>query len=259
MASGGTALKLQRYTPRDDAPQYLKDAAQDIGITEFVYDAKRRKTANPVVNQWLQSVSGQPLNAMRVPWCAYWMCFRLEFCGLPSPKSGMARSFMKYGEEIDHEDSADWQVGDIVVFYRGKYDDGVLGHVALLLYWTNTHVVCLGANQGDAVSIQSFSRHEIIGVRRPRSLSKSKTARAAGGSAGSGGTAEILRHALPEPERIDKVNEAVQGSKGTFMTIAETLGVMKPWIIGFLSLLSIALAFLALYYRSVDHKEGKNA
>lgn len=259
MASGGTALRLQKYTPRDDAPQYLKDAVTDLGITEFVYDSRRRKLANPVVNQWLQAVSGQALNAMNVPWCAYWLCFRLEFCGLPSPKSGMARSFLRYGETLDYEDSTNWQAGDIAVFYRGRHDDGVTGHVAILLYWTDTHVVCLGANQGDAVSIQSFSRHKLIGMRRPRPLSKSKTAKAAGGSAVSQTTAEVIRQTVPDPVKIEKAQETVQGAKGTFMTIAETLGVMKPWIIGFLSVLSIVLAFAALYYRSVDHKEGKNA
>lgn len=259
MASGGKAIALQRYTPGAEAPTYLAAAVGDIGIQEWVRGPGGAKRSNPVVEQWIEATTGQRQNAIRVPWCAYWLGFRLQEAGHPSTRSGMARSYLRYGEQLDPEDADGWKEGDIVVLWRGSRDDGVTGHVGFLLYYTHSHVILVGGNQGDRVSIQSFPRSKVIGGCRPKPISASRTARTAGGSAVSGTAAEIGKHVLPEPEKIAKAQETVQGAKGTFTQIAETLGAFKPWIIGGLAVLSIILAFAALYYRAQDHHDGKNA
>ncbi len=259
MASGGTAVKLQRYTPGAEAPGHLRSAINDIGIQEWVKAPGGARRSNPVVEQWIEAVAGKRLDAIRTPWCAYWLGFRLQEDGHPSTKSGMARSYLSYGEQLDPDDADKWKEGDIVVLWRGRSDDGITGHVGFLLYYTHDTVILVGGNQGDTVSIQAFPRSKVIGVCRPRPLSASRTARTAGGSAVTGTVAEIGRQALPEPAKIEKVQETVTSAQGTFKTIAETLGAMKPWIIGGLTIMSIILALLALYYRSEDRNQGRNA
>src|SRR5690606_16369408 len=125
------------------------------------------KKPNPVVVGYIEQVCGKRLNSMTTPWCAYWLGAKLQDEGWPSTKSGMARSYLKWGTEVNHKDANAWREGDVAVFWRGRVDDGVTGHVAILLDWDARTVTCLGANQGDKVSIQVFDRRKIIGIRRP--------------------------------------------------------------------------------------------
>jgi uncharacterized protein (TIGR02594 family) len=247
-ASGGELVKSQHFDAPDDAPAYIRDAAADIGIHEWVKNGAAKRS-NPVVEEWIAVTTGKRQDATNTPWCAYYVNAKLEKAKIKSTKNGMARAYLNWGEAVEDDD---WQVGDICVFQRGEYDDHVLGHVTFLVAWDENTVTCLGGNQHDMVCIEQYPRRRLLGVRRYRSVWKSKTIVSAAGSAATEGVAKpAAQFALPEP---DKVGDAVESVRGPL----EALSHAKPWIIGILTALSIGLALYACYWRFRDHNSGKN-
>lgn len=269
MASGGNLVKTQQFTPPAGAPSYLSDALKDIGLQEFVTQGagkSARRVSNPAVERYIEKVSGSPANAMTTPWCAYFVGAKLEYAGITSTKSGMARSYLKWGQDIA---DADWRCGDIVVFMRGSHDDHVLGHVAFLLRWDESFVWVVGGNQGDKVCIEAFSRDRILGVRRPRSILTSKTLVSSVGSGTSQVTKVAVDNLVPsvgDPSQLASVApttgkmpspedlQAAYDQAHPYMTM---LSHMKPEIIGLLTLISLGLALYAGWFRYQDWKNGR--
>lgn len=93
------------------------------------------------------------------PWCsafANWVAWLLR---LPRSKSLAARSWLAVGRPIPLEEA---QAGfDVVVLERGAG-----GHVGFYAGHDAATVSVLGGNQGDAVSVASFPRARVLGVRR---------------------------------------------------------------------------------------------
>lgn len=255
MASGGSLVNSQSFDVPEGAPDYLHAAIYDIGISEEINDGRRTRS-NPLVESYSEKAIGKRMDARSVPWCAYWMNAKLIDAGLPGTNSGMARSFLRWGNEVS---DGDWKVGDIVVFWRGRRDDGVTGHVAVLLKWNSRHVYCLGGNQGDKVCIQRFTRSKIIGVRRHRSWWQSKTLISAAGSAGSGTASKVSEISIPEPtSALDAAAKTVKDIHGPLETIASTVSAYKAEIVLVFALVSIGLGLYAAYQRYKDHRTGKN-
>lgn len=92
------------------------------------------------------------------PWCAAFACDCLEEEGIRSPRSGWARSFLKWGIPLKSP-----ILGCIVVFARGVSS----GHVGFYLGRdASGRTIVLGGNQGDKVSIAAFGMRP-IGYRWP--------------------------------------------------------------------------------------------
>ena len=107
-----------------------------------------------------------------VPWCSAFVNFVAWLLRLPRSKSLAARSWLKVGRPVlDHEARVGW---DVVVLMRGggnqpgpEVTSGAPGHVGLFAGWeTSDRVLMLGGNQGDQVSVASFPRERILGIRR---------------------------------------------------------------------------------------------
>lgn len=93
-------------------------------------------------------------------WCAAFLNWVLMKSGKMYTSSLLARSFMHYGTPTTTP-----QVGDIVVLWRGnKY--GPFGHCGLFIKQTNELVYILGGNQADQVSIESYSKTQLLGYRQ---------------------------------------------------------------------------------------------
>lgn len=257
MASGG--IKVIDFEIDEDGvatwPKHLKHAYGDVGIVEW---QGRRRTDGPnidLVNR-IKKATGASIDTRKVPWCSYWIGTTLEESGMSSTKSGMARSYLKWGEKVDLDDA---KPGDVVVTYRGKHDDGVTGHVFYYLGGTPSGgILGLGGNQGDSVSIQEFATSKILGVRRYRSITKSRTARTIIAEVGNQGTQALINNTIADPPSAKltpkQIIEAGEQIKGPL----EMLSTIKPQVMFLLSALSIALIFAALYFRYDDHKQGKN-
>lgn len=270
MASGGKMIAQQSYTPPEGSPAYLIEALKDIGIQEWVLDHKtRKKRSNPVVEQFMLKSVGYKANMMTTPWCAYWIGAKLEDAGIPCSKSGMARSYLKWGNKIDHKSDGAWKVGDIVVTWRGRRNDGITGHIFFLLSWDDARVYGLGGNQGDQVSIQAFPRSKIIGIRRARSVTESRIVKATGGATATTTANVVVETAVPDVPAVIPTPPTVpmppsdhsSGAETALNTIQQAdgplqvLAQMKPWVQLTLAVATIVLTSYVAWRRWKDQKE----
>ncbi len=213
MASGGTNVKMD-VEVSSAAPPYLALAKDDLG--------KNERSNRKELNQRIKDKLGYEFDVKSTPWCAVWVCERLEQAGYSSPKKANARSFLSWGYA-----PGDMAVGDIVVFWRGSRDDGVTGHVGFLLKWDDKYVTILGGNQGDEVSIQRFSRSKILkdGVRRYRSPWGSRTIRTAATKVAIGAE-EVVRHSLPSAKTAEESKTLLEQAYGFFPNTGQIIGIV---------------------------------
>jgi uncharacterized protein (TIGR02594 family) len=94
-----------------------------------------------------------------VPWCASFVNWVMKQAGLKITGSASARSWCKYGEEVEP------QYGCIVVTSRG--DNPQAGHVGFLVRVSADRVWLLGGNQSNTVKISSFPRSRVLNYRMP--------------------------------------------------------------------------------------------
>ena len=243
-------------------PKYYQDALKDLGITEWVLHG-RAKTPNPAVQRIIEKGGGgDKFDCIDQPWCAWYQNGKLAFNGIPGTRSGMARSFLKWGVPVE-EDNA--RKGDIVVLWRGKKDDGVTGHVGMLVELTKDTFTLLGGNQGDRVCIETFARYKngrdrILGIRRPRHWTASRKVRAAAAAATvqvtdaavNLATSPDVTPAKPAVKAASKAVEFLDQSQSSMDTIAS----YKPWITGAVALVTVALlGYIA--WRNFADQEGK--
>lgn len=235
MASGGKASRNQSWTPSSKAPKYVASALKDIGKDEKKY----RKYLNDEIERWV----GKDFDVALQPWCAIWLCGELEENGYPSPKAANARSFLKWGVSVKDQE---WQEGDIVVFWRGHRNDGVTGHVGIILTYDEDTIVVLGGNQGDKICIQNFSHNKLLDVRRYQSLWKTTTTRVAGSKVAVGAE-EIARHSMPDANA-----QAAEGTK----TLLEQIVTYMPNMGQTIGIVILCLGLFLIYKQ---YKDSRNA
>jgi uncharacterized protein (TIGR02594 family) len=126
-------------------------------------------TSTPLVLAMLQLDAGW-VQDDQTSWCSAFVNFCCFVLGLPRSKSLAARSWLLVGQSIPLTDA---RVGfDVVVLSRGTGKqpgaDTITapGHVGFYAGQDATSVQLLAGNQGDAVSIASFPKARILGVRR---------------------------------------------------------------------------------------------
>jgi uncharacterized protein (TIGR02594 family) len=130
--------------------------------------------------------SGHPeIRKDEVPWCAAFVGSVLARVGIRNTGSLLAKSYLKWGEEVPSLDMA--EPGDILIFNRGS--QSWQGHVGFLAGRSGGYVEVLGGNQNNQVNITKYLAREVIAIRRahqPRTnkaASKTLQATVAGGAA----------------------------------------------------------------------------
>jgi uncharacterized protein (TIGR02594 family) len=142
-------------------PIWLARARSYLGLAEY----PGAKT-NPTIAGWLAKLK----SAWRddeTAWCGTFVAECISEAGI-DPVSGWAgaRNWLNFGVKL-----ASPVVGCIVVFWRDTPTSGK-GHVGFVVGKDKTgNLMVLGGNQGDAVSIKSFSRGRILGYRWPPGVS----------------------------------------------------------------------------------------
>jgi uncharacterized protein (TIGR02594 family) len=139
--------------------EILIKLASQMGIKEGMGAAN-----NPQVQEYLAyggSTSNKAKYQDSVPWCAGFVGWVLEKCGMGSTNSLMARSYEKWGVDV----SQDPLPGDVVTFYRGDKSKG-FGHVTFFLKRVGELNYCAGGNQSDMVNIASYSKNKMTSIRR---------------------------------------------------------------------------------------------
>jgi uncharacterized protein (TIGR02594 family) len=202
-------------------------------------------------------------NCIATPWCAAYSGACLERSGIPTRKNLMARSYLQWGASVVGRAER----GDVVVIWRGKRDDGITGHVFFYLGENSTHVIGIGGNQGDAVSIAKFPKSKILGIRRARTLSQSGTVRAQTVSAvtGAGAVGLVVYDAatvpaLPSggPQAGERIASGIEAAKPAIEAVASSLphGTRAAAIAGaVLMAVTVGLAIWTIYRRRADLAE----
>lgn len=132
-------------------------AARFIGIREM-----KGVRHHPLIQWWLSLCKYGLDAADEVPWCSAFVNGVAWQLDLPRTQSAAARSWLDVGRAVPLSEA---QVGfDVVILERG--DSPKAGHVGFYSAHSAQTVTLLGGNQSDAVTIQTFDRSRVIGVRR---------------------------------------------------------------------------------------------
>ena len=103
-----------------------------------------------------------PFRDDETPWCAAFVGSVLEESGFKSTRSGLARSYLKWGIALPKP-----AVGAVAILWRGKPNSSS-GHVGFVVgFDTYGNVLVLGGNQGNAVTVAPYSRMRVLGYRWP--------------------------------------------------------------------------------------------
>ncbi len=134
----------------------LKLAFEELGVKEIPGGTHEDR-----IVQYARESGIPNINDDETPWCSIfvnWIAFKL---GLKKTDSASARSWNSVGKRTDNP-----QPGDIVVFWR-ESPTSWKGHVGFFLGFSNDRklVFCLGGNQGNAVSIQSYDAKKVLQFR----------------------------------------------------------------------------------------------
>lgn len=126
-------------------------------------------TSNPQILAMLRLNDSWP-DDDAVPWCSAFTNYVAWLLRLPRSKSLRARSWLLIGEVIDLQIA---EPGfDIVIFKRGSGSQpgpnviDAPGHVGFYAGVEGTRILVLGGNQGDSVSLSSYPKSRLLGVRR---------------------------------------------------------------------------------------------
>lgn len=134
-------------------PLWLSIARKDIGIEETP-----GKEATPAIQRWLIEL-GAWWRDDETPWCGVACAHWLRAAGSPIPKHYYrARAWLDWGTPLMQP-----ALGCVAVFERRGG-----GHVGLVVGRTDLdNLLVLGGNQGNRVSIASFSPDRVLGYRWP--------------------------------------------------------------------------------------------
>jgi uncharacterized protein (TIGR02594 family) len=137
--------------------ELLKIATSQLGIKEVSGNED-----NPTILKYSSETGIAGVTHDEVAWCSIFVNWCSKKAGLQMTGKANARSWLNMGDKVTHPEP-----GDIVVFWRGSRESWK-GHVGFFLGYNEnaSRVFCLGGNQGDSVSIQSYDVGKVLGYRR---------------------------------------------------------------------------------------------
>jgi uncharacterized protein (TIGR02594 family) len=130
------------------------------GLAELGQHEQPGTADNPRIINFYRQVGHPEIRHDDVAWCAAFVGAMLETAGLGSTRSLMARSYLDWGMPLTKG-----RPGAIAVFRRGG--DPSSGHVGFWLGASGDRLQILGGNQGDAVSITTMAKADLIALRWP--------------------------------------------------------------------------------------------
>lgn len=159
---GKTGWASTQYLEATDSKKKMYFPWFELAIEEYNKHIKEIEGSrdNPRIVEYLRSTNVDSVSASNdeTPWCSAFVNWCVEQSGHTGTDSAWARSWLKWGKEIDVPVK-----GCIVIFKRPPNPSS--GHVAFFISQTDTHTRVLGGNQNDAVSISDYSSDRVIGYR----------------------------------------------------------------------------------------------
>lgn len=204
--TGGNRLVAEQpaapqFTPDGsiDRPDVMSVAGKALGLNE------REQSA--ALNDYL-TTGGQNLDPATTAWCAAFVNATLKQAGVEGTGKLNARSYLDWGQSVDTPQS-----GDVAVFSRGD-PNGWEGHVGFFEgYNPDGTIRVLGGNQGDAVSVASYSPDRLLGFRRAGPAGGSGPVSSTSGSGGGNqpnGVIAALAQAASNPWVARKYGPVVE-------------------------------------------------
>lgn len=138
-----------------DQPAWLAAAWAEFGVREISGSAN-----NARVLAYFRDVGHDEITRDETPWCAAFVGAMLKRAGLPSTRSLLARSYLRWGKALDEP-----RVGALAVLSRGS--DPYAGHVGFYLASQGRRIFLLSGNHGDAVTVEAFEQERLLGYRWP--------------------------------------------------------------------------------------------
>lgn len=133
----------------------IQVATKEMGITSEI-----NGQVNPRLLDYCAKLGVTYTPGLDEVWCALFVGFVLETCGIKSTKSLSARSYLNWGTV-----EATGKEGDVVVFWRDSVDSPN-GHVSFFVRQEGDFIYCLGGNQGSGVvDIEKYPASRVLGYR----------------------------------------------------------------------------------------------
>lgn len=134
-------------------PVWLTEARRHLGLREI-----KGAPTEPRIAGWLKKL-GAWWGDDETPWCGTFVAAVMQAQSIPVPKAWYrAKGWVDWGRRLTTP-----TVGCVVVFERTGG-----GHVAIVVGCDQIgRLLCIGGNQGDAVSIAPFDRSRVIAYRWP--------------------------------------------------------------------------------------------
>ena len=132
---------------------WISNARAKIGLREI-----KGAQNEPLILQMWKLIKRGGIKNDEVPWCAAFVGACLEEAGIVSSRFESALSYKSWGMRIDKP-----IYGCIVVFERAGG-----GHVGFVVGEDSAgHLMVLGGNQSDMVSIRAFDKSRVVAYRWP--------------------------------------------------------------------------------------------
>ena len=142
-------------TPRDFSPYpWMKFALQEYGQREV-----SGAGTNPRIATYLAMVGQGPSD--ETAWCSAFANWCMHQAGLLGTMKANARSWLKWGTTCGAP-----RYGAVTILWRGS-PNSWQGHVGFFVGLNAHHVILLGGNQHNSVSLSQYSRHRVLGYRSP--------------------------------------------------------------------------------------------
>ena len=135
-------------------PRWLDIAERELAVSEIPGEDHNPRILEYHATTTLAAAQDE------VPWCSSFVNWVLQKAGIPGTRSAAARSWLAWGRTIDEARS-----GCVTVLSRG--DNPKAGHVGFYVGDQGPHVLILGGNQQNAVSVASFPEKRVLGYRWP--------------------------------------------------------------------------------------------
>lgn len=134
-------------------PIWIARAYQFNGLKEIP-----GSPTHPVISGWLKKLRAW-WSDDDTPWCGTFVAAVMDSCCIAPPKAWYrAKAWLDWGSAL-----AQPATGCIVVFDRAGG-----GHVAIVVGRDDRgRLLCIGGNQGNAVSVAPFDRSRVLGYRWP--------------------------------------------------------------------------------------------
>lgn len=140
-------------------PRWVSLGLNEIGIVE---DTRPNKSTKRIEEYHAVTRAGSSPDD--VPWCSSYCCWVFEACGIVSPKSKAASSWLKWGYAVPP------RMGAVVVFGKTDPDAKGTGHVGIALGISGRDVYVLGGNQQNKVSIVTRDVRSVVAWRWPTAV-----------------------------------------------------------------------------------------